>query len=53
LSNGSITILVMYMLDSYILKHAKTEDGLTAAKLLLSMLAEVDKEIMVEVEEVL
>jgi hypothetical protein len=43
---------ISYMLDSDILKHAKTEYGLTTAELLLNKVAEVDKDIMVEVEEI-
>jgi hypothetical protein len=40
------------MLDSDISKHAKTEYGLAAAESLLNKVAEVDKDIMVKVEEV-
>ena len=43
---------ISYMLDSDILKHATTEYGLTAAELLLNKVAEVDKDIMVELEEI-
>jgi hypothetical protein len=37
-----------FMLDSDILKHAKTEYGLAAAESLLNKAAEVDKDIMLK-----
>jgi hypothetical protein len=40
------------MLDNGILKHTKTEYCLAAAESLLNKAAEVDKDIMVEVDEV-
>jgi hypothetical protein len=40
------------MLDSDILKHAKTEYGLAAAESLQNKAAEVGKDIKVEVDEV-